>query len=111
MPSWRYINPVKIYFGPGRLSDLKSLVGNVTSVLITTPGFTRRGVVDFIRRELGASLLAVSDEVRQNPNFESVKRAYQDLRRYSPDLILALGGGSAIDTAKAVAAISETGST
>jgi alcohol dehydrogenase len=109
MPSWRYINPVKIYFGPGRLSDLKSLVGNVTSVLITTPGFTRRGVVDFIRRELGASLLAVSDEVRQNPNFESVKRAYQDLRRYSPDLILALGGGSAIDTAKAVAAISETG--
>jgi len=102
---WDYRNPVEIYFGSGRLSEIGSLIGSASSVLITTPGFTRRGVVDYLKKELGSSLLGVFDGVRPNPNFASVKEAYSSLRIYTHDLILALGGGSAIDTAKIVAAI------
>ncbi len=107
---WGYHNPVEIYFGRGQLLCIPSLVGKAKTVLITTPGFSKRGVVDLLKKSLNTSLVGVFDNVKVNPTFTTVKDAFRTLKSLDYDLILALGGGSSIDTAKAVAAIGAAGS-
>lgn len=109
LDKWKYHNPVEIFFGPGKLSCLPSLIGGSNIALITTPGFTRRGTVDHITTLLGDSLVGVFDDVRPNPSFLSIRTAFDNLRPLDFDLIVVLGGGSAIDTAKAVTAMRASG--
>jgi len=109
MSEWRYHNPVKIYFGPGIIDNLPDFVSGKT-VLITTPGTTRRGISRKIGVLLGSSLVALFDKIEPNPTFETIKAAYGELKQVEYDLIIAVGGGSTIDTAKAVAAIRASGS-
>src|SRR5690606_11488454 len=71
--------------------------------LVTTPGFTRRGVVDRIRASLGERLVEVLDEVKPNPDVRDVDAQAARLRGLDLDAIIALGGGSSIDSAKGLA--------
>ena len=109
MSNWKYYNPVSIHFGPGIINDLPTFVGMHKLVLVTTPGFKKRGTVEYLKTILGNSLVAIFAEVQANPTFESVKAAFKSLQPYDYDLIVALGGGSAIDTAKIVAALESVG--
>ncbi len=110
MPNWQYYNPVKIHFGPAIVRNLPHIVGSQRSILITTPGFTKRGITDSLKKLLGNSLVAVFDGVQPNPNFSSIKAAFHELQQYEYQTIIALGGGSTIDTAKVVAASGASGS-
>jgi phosphonate metabolism-associated iron-containing alcohol dehydrogenase len=103
--NWQYHDPVKIHFGPSIIKNLPDLVGSNKSALITTSGFTKRGISDSLKKLLGSSLVAIFDDVQSNPTFVSVKAAFNKLQQSEYDIIIALGGGSTIDTAKAVAAI------
>ncbi|MCK5509073.1 MAG: phosphonoacetaldehyde reductase [Desulfobacterales bacterium] len=105
MSNWQYNNPVKIHFGQGIIKNLPDLVGSNSSVLITTPGSTKRGISDSLKKMLGNSLVNIFDDVNPNPTFVSVKAVFNELQQCEYDTIIALGGGSTIDTAKAVAAI------
>lgn len=109
MSEWRYHNPVKIHFGSGIIDNLPDFVSG-KAVLVTTPGTTRREITQRISKLLGASLVALFDKVEPNPTFETIKAAYGELKQVEYDIIIAVGGGSAIDTAKAVAAIEASGS-
>lgn len=101
MSEWYYHNPVEIHFGPGIIDNLSEFVTGKT-VLVTTPGTTRRGISRKISKLLGTSLVALFDKVEPNPTFETIIDAYRELKQVEYDLIIAVGGGSAIDTAKAV---------
>jgi alcohol dehydrogenase len=103
MTAWSFHNPVRVEFGEGHLGRLAELCDFQRAVLITTPGFTRRGTVDRVRELLGSRLLHVHDAVQPNPDFDSVGTALTDVAHHRPDGLVALGGGSVIDTAKAVA--------
>lgn len=107
--SWQYHNPVEIIFGVGKLSCLHSSVGNRNVVVISDPYFAKIGGRDDLRKLLGSSLVATFDGVQPNPTFSSSKRAFQKIKQFKYDIIIALGGGSSIDTAKAVAAIGASG--
>jgi len=109
MSNWQYHNPVKIHFGSGIVKKLPHIVDSQRSILITTPGFTKRGISDSLKKLLGGSLIAIFDGVQPNPTFSSIEAAFNELRQYEYDTIIALGGGSAIDTAKAVSAIGVSG--
>ena len=109
MPEWRYNNPVEIHFGSGIIDNLPDFVSG-KAVLITTPGTTKRGLSRKISKLLGASLVALLDKVEPNPTFETVMAAYRELKQVDYDFIVAVGGGSTIDTAKSVAAIQASGS-
>ena len=109
MSEWHYHNPVEIHFGPGIIGNLPNFVSGKT-VLVTTPGTTKRGISRKISKLLGASLVALFDKVEPNPTFETIKAAYRELKQVECDLIIAVGGGSAIDTAKAIVAIGASGS-
>lgn len=100
---WTYFNPVRVVFAPGCSARLADHVEFGRMVLVTSPGFTKRGVVDRIRASLGERLVAVLDDVKPNPDLRDVDRQAAVIREAKPDCIIGLGGGSSMDTAKALA--------
>ena len=109
MIGFTYYNPAKIVFGEGSERKLADLLREykVTSLLLVYSG-------DFIKTLgiYGAVLDAVTElgidfsesgEVVPNPSIELVRKLVAQGRRDHVDFVLAVGGGSSIDTAKAVA--------
>ncbi len=102
---WTYHNPVDIRFGPGAFEHLPGLIGGRSYALVTYPDppfeeWTRR-----LAGEAGAPVLTISD-VAPNPDTERLAEqcARFDRGIGNPDVIVALGGGSVIDSAKVFAA-------
>ena len=105
---WGFHNPVRLVFGVDRLNDLPKLVKERRALLVTTPGFTRRGITDRVRRLVGPSLVKIVDTVGPNPELDDLQETARRLHETHVDVIVAVGGGSAIDTAKAVGAVLST---
>lgn len=102
--SWDYYNPVKLITGAGSLSQLRERVGSGAWLLVTTKGFTRRGVTGAIETGLSKDTrLLVYDEVTPNPELDELERLVSQYRQAELQGIIALGGGSAIDAAKVLA--------
>lgn len=74
-------------------------------VLVTSPGFRRRGVVSRVEQIMGRRLAHVLDTVAPNPSVDDIQAlcALDGLRDF--DAIIALGGGSSIDTGKALSRV------
>ena len=97
---WQYFNPVKVVSGVGSLSRLHELTKSGDWLLVTSSGFTRRGLVDTITKQLKSITLHVYDGVTPNPELEDLEAETQHYRTTDLQGIIALGGGSAIDAAK-----------
>lgn len=101
-------NPTKIIFGKDSLSHLGEEVSRYgTKVLLVYGGgsIKRIGLYDqvmSILNDLGASVWEISG-VQPNPRLELVRQGIAICREQGVELVLAVGGGSAIDTAKAIA--------
>ena len=93
--------PKEIYSGPGALDQLAEIPGQRV-LLVADPFLTTLGIVDrataLLRR--AARQVDVYDGVIPDPNRRSCEQAAAVASEFEPDLIVALGGGSAIDTAK-----------
>jgi alcohol dehydrogenase class IV len=99
--------PGKLVFGPGRLAalgDEAKLLGR-RAFVATTRDLTLLGYTDLARSLLAAAGLAVTlyDDVQPDPTCVAVDRAAAAARNAGCDLVVGLGGGSAIDLAKGVA--------
>ncbi|MBU0571103.1 MAG: phosphonoacetaldehyde reductase [Candidatus Omnitrophica bacterium] len=103
--NWQYDNPVKIVFGENALNKLPGLSGAKKTLLVTTPGFTKRGVTKRICQLLGKDNVFVFDGVQPNPSFDEIGSFGAELDKLSVECIVALGGGSVIDTAKALSVV------
>lgn len=92
-----YHNPVKICFGINYESELATL-GLKNIVLITSQGFSKSGVVSELQDIFGTQILQVIDTITSNPQLGFL----QDLKRNlcECECIIALGGGSVLDSAK-----------
>lgn len=109
MIGFTYYNPAKIVFGEGSERKLADLLREhkVTSLLLVYSGeFIKDlgiygAVLDAVM-ELGIDF-SESGEVVPNPSIELVRKLVAQGRRDHVDFVLAVGGGSSIDTAKAVA--------
>jgi alcohol dehydrogenase len=100
---WTHHNPVRVIFRPGALQHIADYIDAARVALVTTPGFRRRGIVDNISDALGSRLIAIVDDVKPNPDVQDLQAQSARLRAAHPDTLIALGGGSTIDTAKALA--------
>jgi len=99
---WSFHNPVKIIFGPGRIGDLAALAPYERGVLFTSPGFTARGLTDKVAALFSGCRLEIIDDVRPNPDITAIE-AYQDrLQEQGIQFVVGVGGGSVLDTAKAL---------
>ncbi len=97
--------PTKIIFGPGTISRLKETVlGDLKAknpLLVTDKGIRESGIADKVLSQMPD--IPVFDEVEQNPKHPTIDRAGDMVRELRPDLVIGLGGGSALDAAKSVA--------
>ncbi|MBO9608644.1 MAG: iron-containing alcohol dehydrogenase [Paenibacillaceae bacterium] len=98
--------PGKVMYGEGSLASIGPVAANLGSkaLLISDPVMVKLGVVGSCERLLNDSLLpAVSyDGVGTEPTTDYVNEALALFREEQCDVIVAIGGGSCIDTAKAV---------
>lgn len=98
--SWSFYNPVHIVAGRGTFKQLPRCLGEGRVLLVTTPGFTKRGLTGAVRGLLPGRDLVVLDNVRPNPAIDALERDARQLEGLNIRQVVALGGGSAIDTAK-----------
>ena len=94
----------RVIFGTGtvdRVGELARAIGT-NALLVTDPGIVAAGHVERIRRSLDAAGVSVTifDSVRENPTTREVDQCLEVARAARPELILGLGGGSSMDTAK-----------
>lgn len=101
---WTYHNPVAIHAGPGRLDRLPELLAGRDCLLVTFPEAESLGLVQQLRQRLGSQLRGVVDGIAPNPDVQWLAPLYDRVHREYAEVpcIVALGGGSAIDSAKAL---------
>lgn len=107
----QFYNPVATYFGCGALSKITELTRQQNIVLVTFPEARRLGLIDQIEALLGERLIHVIEDVQPNPDVAQLRPMYQSFwQNYAHcDCIVALGGGSSIDTAKALMVATASG--
>ena len=109
MIGFEYYNPAKIVFGEDSEKSLKSLLAQnkATSLLLVYSGdfIKTLGIYDVIKESVDALGIRFSEsgEVVPNPSIELVRKLVAQGKEDKVDFVLAVGGGSSIDTAKAIA--------
>ncbi|MFO7951365.1 MAG: phosphonoacetaldehyde reductase [Bacillota bacterium] len=138
--NWSFYNPVKALSGPGTIKEVPALVlealgekeskssgnnpggqtGNGASqtgsrekgLIVTSPGFVKRGqaarLQEFLsERKLAADLIST---VKPNPEVKEIEAYTKRLKDKNYRFLIGAGGGSVIDTAKALSYLLNTGS-
>ena len=102
---WRYFNPVKMAFGVDVFDRLPELIAGRRYALVTYPDALFAELAERLRGRAGELVLTVSD-ILPNPDTRllSGQAARFAAARNEPEVIVALGGGSVIDSAKVFAA-------
>lgn len=98
--------PQKVYFKKGCLPvamrELKQVLGKQKAFVVTDRFLFQSGMIHCITdqlHELGIAYQIFSD-VEPDPTLACAKRGAEEMRAFAPDVIIALGGGSAMDAAK-----------
>ena len=101
---WVYRNPVTIVFGTGGLAELPRLLAGRRHALVTYPDAMFESLRERLAT-LGAAPVMVIDDVAPNPDTILLAAQAERFARAvpAPEVIVALGGGSVIDTAKVLA--------
>ena len=91
----------KISCGIGALESLKD-INNKKIFIITDPFMIESKTIDKILINIEGNDCDIFSEIVPDPPIEIVVKGMEKIKEYSPDIIIALGGGSAIDAAKAI---------
>ena len=96
--------PEKIYFEAGSIAYLEKMPEITKAFIVTDESMVKLGYVDKILYHLRKRNDYVHSEifsaVESDPSFATIKRGVAAMNSFQPDVIIALGGGSAIDAAK-----------
>ncbi|MCH4167850.1 MAG: bifunctional acetaldehyde-CoA/alcohol dehydrogenase [Streptococcaceae bacterium] len=98
--------PPKIYFEKNSLQYLQKMENVERVMLVCDPGMVQFGYADLVRAELAKRKndvkVEVFSDVEPNPSTNTVYKGLEVFTSFNPDTIIALGGGSAMDAAKAM---------
>lgn len=105
----RFTLPRDIYYGAGSLDELKNLKGKKAIVVTGGGSMKRFGFLDRVMENLKAAGIETSlfEGVEPDPSVDTVMKGAEAMRQFQPDWIVAIGGGSPIDAAKAMWAFYE----
>lgn len=111
-----FSNPTEILYGTGSIRQLANLVTKEQAkkvLVITDPGVCQAGLVQEVETQLHAAGVGydVFADVEPNPSVATVEKAFQQYRTCCADMLIAMGGGSAIDVGKAVSVLAANGGT
>jgi alcohol dehydrogenase class IV len=98
----RFTVPRDIFFGKGAMSELKSLKGYRRAFIVTGGVIPKLGLLDKLRDILKGCNMETDEfiDVEPDPSVETVMRGARMMQDFNPDIIVSIGGGSAIDAAK-----------
>jgi alcohol dehydrogenase class IV len=99
---WYFVVP-EIVFGQDALSHLAELKGK-SAFIVTDKNIVSLGLVDKVKGQLSQAGIeaTVFDEVEPDPSLQTVQKGVALMNQYGPDLVVAVGGGSVMDAAKAM---------
>ena len=96
--------PDKIYFEAGSIQYLEKMQNINRAFIVTDESMVKFGYVDKIlyhlRKRENHIHSEIFSDVESDPSFETINRGVTAMNTFKPDVIIALGGGSAIDAAK-----------
>lgn len=94
-----YYMPTKIVFGNNELSNLAQYINGRKTIVVTSQGFIKRGLVEKLK-SLCDSIIHVFVDVKSHPEFIDLEKAYNQIYKNEFELIVAIGGGSVLDASK-----------
>ncbi len=96
--------PPKIYFEKHSTQYLAKMPNISRAIIITDPGMVKLGYVDkvlyYLRKRPDYVHCEIFSDVEPDPSIETVMKGAEMMRNFEPDVVIALGGGSAMDAAK-----------
>ena len=96
--------PEKIYFEAGSISYLAKMPNVTRALIVTDPMMVKLGYVDRLvyqlRKNASMPTIEIFDQVEPDPDLTTVRKGTELMNHFKPDVIIALGGGSALDAAK-----------
>jgi len=106
MLNFNYLIPTEIIFGKDQINNLKSRIKNYNRILLVWGGgsIKKNNIYEKVIDALKYKTYSELSGIKPNPRLSSVKKGIMICKENNVDFILAVGGGSVIDTSKAIAA-------
>ncbi len=96
--------PPKIYFEYDSVQYLEKMEGITKAFIVSDPMMVQLGYVDkvtyYLNKREEACHYKIFSDVEPDPDVETIMRGVAEMRSFQPDVVIALGGGSAMDAAK-----------
>ncbi|SFA87644.1 acetaldehyde dehydrogenase /alcohol dehydrogenase AdhE [Bacillus sp. cl95] len=96
--------PPKVYFEKNSTQYLTKMPNISKALIVTDPGMVKLGYVDkvlyYLRKRPDYVHCEIFSNVEPDPSIETVMKGAEMMANFQPDVIIALGGGSAMDAAK-----------
>ncbi len=104
---YQIVLPRKIRFGVGSLDTIGDEANKLAAkraLIVTDPGVYKAGVTDPVKENLSKAKLSVDvfSEAEPEPSYSKLNATANGLRKNNYDLLVGIGGGSSMDTAKAL---------
>ncbi|PIE74792.1 MAG: NADH-dependent alcohol dehydrogenase [Deltaproteobacteria bacterium] len=106
MNKFEYYNPTRILFGEGQILRINKLIPEKDRVLVLYGGGSakRTGTLDEVLSALGSCEIFTFGGIEPNPEYDTLIKAVELIKKEKIDFLLAVGGGSVIDGTKFIAA-------
>lgn len=104
--------PTEITYGPNSLKEVKNIIdkqGFKNALIVTDPGISKTGLTDKLIKHVKHINYDIYNECQPNPTVKNCNDALEKLKAINADVVIAIGGGSSIDVAKAVALLATNG--
>ncbi|MBQ3790215.1 MAG: iron-containing alcohol dehydrogenase [Lachnospiraceae bacterium] len=100
----RFTLPRDVYHGKGSLEELKNLKGKKAIICVGGGSMKKFGFLDRAKKYLEEAGMQVElfEGIEPDPSVETVMKGAEAMLKFEPDWIIAIGGGSPIDAAKAM---------
>jgi alcohol dehydrogenase len=110
--NFRFFLPVEIFFGKGKIKELSQQIKKTPILIVSDPVLKKIGIVDQVKEAIDKQC-DIFDfcQVEPNPSCSTVNKGTQYAKEINAKTIIGLGGGSAIDTAKAISCLIDTSDT
>jgi acetaldehyde dehydrogenase/alcohol dehydrogenase len=96
--------PDKVYFESGSIQYLEKMPDITKAFIVTDESMVKFGYVDkilyWLRKRHDYVHAKIFADVEPDPSFDTIHRGVKEMNEFQPDVIIALGGGSAMDAAK-----------
>jgi alcohol dehydrogenase class IV len=109
--NFNYFGPTKVVFGEGTLRELPMEIETLgqKAILVTDQGLIATGLVEQAQEIMGSALAGTFSDVPQDSGMEVVDQGTAYAKSAGADVVVSLGGGSVIDTAKGMCILMKEG--